>query len=90
MFDDVRSRRLFPPTASGAEMTRTDVALRLSELTDLDLAKLPDDAVSQVLQMIGELNPSSSCYESNVETILSLGAVIWTFPPHMDRVTSGV
>ncbi|MNU05460.1 hypothetical protein D3C72_2502770 [compost metagenome] len=55
--------------------------MRLSELTDVDLAKLPDDAVSHVLQMIDGLNPSSSCYESNVETLLSLGAAIWTSEP---------
>ncbi|MET3373337.1 hypothetical protein ABIC89_002399 [Variovorax boronicumulans] len=59
-------------------MNRTDVVQRLSEIADLDTTNLPDDAVSQVSWMIDHLDPKSPSYEANVETLLSLGATIWT------------
>ncbi len=59
-------------------MNRTDVLLAVIKLADIDGGMPPEDAISHITTLIDRLDMAHPEYENDVETLLKIGATIWT------------
>lgn len=58
-------------------MNQTDAMLRIVDMEAVGGAAAPEDAIAFIAELINRLDPFSDSYESDVYSLLRVGACIW-------------